>query len=191
METISSYFVFFVVFDRKSVQICFCRHCLMESCIKYTNLRYTWHKLRADINTDQVCRVMKWCKIVTLFYCCNHFICDHCRSCKFFSTMYDTMSDCIYFFQALDSACFFVCKSIQYKLDSFFVCRHCTLCDFFIKSGFLINQSSVDSDSLAKTLCQNILCIRVDELIFQGGTSAVNYQYIHLNILLFNKFQNM
>ena len=132
---------------------------------------------------------MKWCKIVTLFYCCDHFICDHCRSCKFFSTMYDTMSDCIYFFQALDSACFFVCKSIQYKLDSFFVCRHCTLCDFFIKSGFLINQSSVDSDSLAKTLCQNILCIRVDELIFQGGTSAVNYQYIHFNILLFDMIQ--
>ena len=71
----------------------------MESCIKYTNLRYTRHQFGADINTDQVCRIVKRCKIVALFYCCDHFICDHCRSCKFFSTMYDTMSDCIYFFQ--------------------------------------------------------------------------------------------
>ena len=78
VETISSYFVFLVVFDRKSVQICFCRHCLMESCIKYANLRYAWHKLGADTDTDQVCRVVKWCKVVALFYCCDHLVCDHC-----------------------------------------------------------------------------------------------------------------
>ena len=92
------------------------------------------------------------------------------------------MSDRIYFFKTLDCTCLVVCQCIQYELDCFFVCRHCTLCDLFVRSGFLINQSSVDSDSFAKTLCQNILCIRVDELIFQRGTSAVNYQYIHLNI---------
>ena len=191
METVSSYFIVFVVFNRKSVQICFSRHCLMESGIKYTNLRYTWHKFCTNINTDQVCRVMQRRKIIALFYCCDHFISDQCRAGKFLAAVYNTMSDCIYFFQTLDSTCFVICESIQYKLDCFFMCRHCTFCDFLVTSGFLINQSSVDSDSFAKTLCQNILCFRVDQLIFQRGTSAVNYQYIHLNILLFNKFQNM
>ena len=139
----------------------------MESCIKYTNLRYTRHQFGAYIDTNQVCRVVKRSKVVALFYCCDHFICDYGRSCEFLTAMYDTVSDCIYFFKALDCACFIICKSVQNELDSFFMSRHSTFSDFFVKSGFLINQSSVDTDSFAKTLCQNVFCIRVDQLIFQ------------------------
>ena len=138
METISSYFVVLVIFDRKTIEICFCRHCLMESCIEYCYLRYTRHKLGAYTDTDQVCRVMKWCKVIAFFYCCDYFICDHYRFGKFLTTMYNTMSNSIYFFQASDCACFIICEGIQYHLDCFFVCRHCSFCDLFVTACFLI-----------------------------------------------------
>ena len=138
VETISSYFVVLVIFQWKAIEICFCRHRLMESGIKYTNLRYSWHKLRAYTDTDQVCRVMKRCKIVALFYCCNHFICDYYRFGKFLTTMYNTVSNSVYFFQASDSACFVICKGIQNHLDCFFMCRHGSFCNFFVTACFLI-----------------------------------------------------
>ena len=45
METISSDLVVFVIVKRQTIEICFRRHCLMESSIKYANLRYARHKL--------------------------------------------------------------------------------------------------------------------------------------------------
>ena len=48
------------------------------------------------------------------------------------------VSDCIYFFQASDCACFIICEGIQYHLDCFFMCRHCSFCDLFVTACFLI-----------------------------------------------------
>ena len=43
VEAVSSYFVFLIIFMRQTVKVCFLRHCLMESSIKYTNHRHVWH----------------------------------------------------------------------------------------------------------------------------------------------------
>ena len=69
MEAISSYFVLFIVFVWKTIKECFLWHCLMECCIKYTYHRYVWHQFFTCIDTDQVCRVVKWCKVIALFDC--------------------------------------------------------------------------------------------------------------------------
>ena len=167
VETVSSYFVVFIVFQWQTIQICFCRHGLMESGIKYCYLRYTWHQFAAYTDTDQVCRVVQRCQIVALFYGLDYFVCDNYGRRKFFSAVYDTVSDCIYFFQACDCTCFIIGQGIQNHLDSFFMCRHGSFCDFFVASCFLVYQSSVDSDSLTETFCQNFFCIGVDQLIFQ------------------------
>ena len=95
------------------------------------------------------------------------FVCDNYGRSKFFSAVYDTVSDCIYFFQACDCTCFIIGQGIQNHLDGFFMCRHGSFCDFFVASCFLVYQSSVDSDSLTETFCQNFFCIGVDQLIFQ------------------------
>ena len=162
VETVSSYFIFLVEVKRKSVEICFSRHCLMESGIKYAYLRYAWHKLCTYTDTNEVSRVVERCKVIALFYCFDHLVCDHCGRSKFLASVYDTMSDRINLFKASDRTCLIVCKSIQYHLDCFFMCWHSCLCDLFVTSGFLVYQSSVDTDSLAETLCKYILCLRID-----------------------------
>ena len=162
VETVSSYFIFLVEVKRKSVEISLSRHCLMESGIKYCYLWYTWHKVCTYADTDQVCRVVKRCKIVALFYGFDHLICDHCGGSEFLTAVYDTVSDRVNFFQASDCACLVIGKCIQYHLDCLFMCWHSCLCDLLVTAGFLVYQSSVDTDSLAETFCKDCLCIGVD-----------------------------
>ena len=67
VETVSSDLVFLIILMRQTVKICLLRHCLMKSGIEYANHRHVRHQFLAGIDTDQVCRVVKRCKIVALF----------------------------------------------------------------------------------------------------------------------------
>ena len=113
METISSYFVVLVIFQWKAIEICFCRHCLMESGIKHTYLRYIWHKLGAYTDTDQVSRIVKWCKVIALCDRSFYFRCYNYRFCKLFSAVNNTMSDCSDFVKALNNTCICICQRAQ------------------------------------------------------------------------------
>ena len=138
----------------------------MESGIEYTNLRYIRHKLSTYADTDQVCRVVKRSKVVALFYSLDHLICDDSGGSEFLTAVYDTVTDCVNLIKALDCACLVICKSFQNHLDCFFMSRHGSLCDLFVVSGLLVYQSSVDTDSLAKSFCKNCFCLRIDQLVF-------------------------
>ena len=69
----------------------------MESGIKYSYHRYARHQLFTCIDTDQVCRVVQRCKVVTLCNCFQNLVCDHNGRSKFLAAVYDTVTDCIYF----------------------------------------------------------------------------------------------
>ena len=89
----------FLVFQWQTIQICFCRHGLMESGIKYCYLRYTWHQFAAYTDTDQVCRL---CRGARSLHSSTAWITSSVittEDANFFSAVYDTMSDCIYFFR--------------------------------------------------------------------------------------------
>ena len=137
----------------------------MESGIKNSYLRYMRHKLRAYADTDQVCRIVQRRKIVALFHRLDHLVCDHCRCGKFFSAVYDAVADSAYLVKALDSACLLINQSVKDHLDSLFVCGHGSFCNLFVAAGFLIHQSSVNTDSLAETFCKNRLCLGINKLI--------------------------
>ena len=163
VETVSSYFVFLVILIGKAVKVCLLRHCLMESGIEYSNHRYVRHKLLACTDTDQVSRVVKRSKIVTLLDCLDGLICDKCGGGELLTAMYDTMSNCAYLCKALDNACLSVCKSVENHLDSLSMGRHRGNGNLFLSAGRLIcDLASFDADSLTKTLCKDCLGIRID-----------------------------
>ena len=118
---------------------------------------------------------MKRSQIVALLNGFDHFVGDDAGRSKLLTAMYHTMTNCIYLFQGRDCSGLLVGQSVQNHLDGLFVGGHGSFGDLFVTAGFLVNQTAVDADTLAETFCQNILCIRVDELIFQGRASAVNY----------------
>ena len=156
----------------------------MESGIKYTYHRYIRHQLFAGIYTDQVSRVMKRSQIVAGLNSFDHLIIDYCRTGELLTTVYHTMTYSTNLIQALNSTSLVISQSVKNHRDSFFMSRHRSFCDLLVQAGLLIGQTSVNTDSLAKTLCQNFFTFGVDQLIFQRRTAAVDYQYIHCKILL-------
>ena len=112
VEAVSSYFVLLIVLVRKTVKISLLRHCLMESGIEYSYHRYVRHKLLASADTDQVCRVVKRCKIVALFDCLHSLICDHCGRSKLLTAVYDTVTNSANLCKACDNAALLVCESV-------------------------------------------------------------------------------
>ena len=137
----------------------------MESGIKNAYLRYMRHKFRTYADTDQVRRVVQRRKIVALFHRLDHLVCDHCRRRKFLSAVYHAVADSAYLVKALDGACLLINQRMKDHLDRFFVCGHGSFCNLFVAAGFLIHQSSVNTDSLAETFCKNRLCLGINKLI--------------------------
>ena len=102
---------------------------------------------------------MKRCQIGAVFQCLDHGIVYFCGACELLAAVYDTMTYRIDLLQGADCAGLVIGERIENHLDGFLVCRHRCFCDFFVKPGFLINQSSVDSDSLAESFCKYLLRI--------------------------------
>ena len=167
VETITTYFIFFIALIWKSIHKCSWLHCLMESGIKYCYIWHTRHNCLARTDSDQVCRIVKRCKRITLFDCCHNFIIYYYRRSKFFSTVYDTMTNCINFFQITDYTIFFVCQFVQYHLNSHFMVWHILIDNHLFSTCRSMVQTSVDSDSLTETYCQCLFCLCINQLIFQ------------------------
>ena len=100
---------------------------------------------------------MKRCKLVTCFDLTQYFLCNYNRRSKFLSTMYDTVSDCSDLCQILYHTCCLICQCVNYIRNRLFMCRHCFVLFDLLSALRLIGQTSVDSDSFAKSLCQNLL----------------------------------
>ena len=92
VEAVAAYAVFLVKFVRQRIHISVLRHCLVESRIEYSDLRYIGENLFYGIDTFEVGRVVKRCNIYAfddfLFY---RFV-DEYRLVEFFSAVYDTMA---------------------------------------------------------------------------------------------------
>ena len=166
VEAVASYFVFVIVCIGKTVHICLLRHGLMECCIKYAHHRGAWHQLLTCVDSDQVCRVVQRRKVVALFHCFFHFLCNHCGGRKFFSAMYDTVSHRSDLIQALDYTGLRIRQGIDHKLDGLSMGRHCLVRLYLFAACRLIGQASVNPDPFAESLCQDFLGIRIDQLEF-------------------------
>ena len=147
----------------------------MECGIKYCYVRNARHQFHAGIDSHQVCRIVQRTEVSALLDNFDYFVIDDNRVCDLHSAVQNAVSDGIYFFQALDDAALLVYQSVQNHLDCLYVCRHCCFCYLFFAVLWLINEASVDTDSLTESLCQDVTVIVIDQLEFQRGTSAVYY----------------
>ena len=167
MEAVFTNFVFFIVFIRNCIHICFFRHGLMESSIKYSYVWFARHQFHTCTDPHQVCRVVQRSKVAAFFDYTEYFVIDDAGIGDFCAAVEYTVSDCFYFIQVLQYTCRRIYQSVKNHLDCFCMCRHSRLCNFFFSACRLIYKSSVNTDTLAQTFCCNFLCFRVNELEFQ------------------------
>ena len=140
----------------------------MESSIKNRYHRYIRHNFLAGIDTDQVCRIVKRCQIITILNGFHDLCIDHYTACKLLTAMYDTVSDCIDLCQRFYDANLLVCQLFDHCRNCLCMCRHCDLSLYFLSAlRLMCNTASVNSDSLTKSFCKHFFAFAVDELIFQ------------------------
>ena len=88
----------------------------------------------------------------------------------------DSVADGRDLVRILDNAVILILQRVHNHLDSNRVVRHRVLHHILVLVRRLMGQlGAVDADPLAQPFCDNAFVVHVNKLIFQGGTSAVNY----------------
>ena len=78
--------------------------------------------------------------------------------------------------RVLDNAVSLVLQRVHDHLDGNGMVRHRVLHHILVLVRRLMGQlGALDADPLAQAFCDHALVFHVNKLIFQGGTSAVNY----------------
>ena len=101
VDTIFTDFIFIVVFIWDRIHICFLRHRLMESCIKYGYVWFAWHQFHTCADSHKVCRIVKRSQITALFDNRNYFVIDDTGIRDLCSSVQYTVTDSFYLIQAL------------------------------------------------------------------------------------------
>ena len=91
------------------------------------------------------------------------------------SAVQNAVSDCRDLLGILDYTVLRIYQCLHNQLDCFGMCRHSLLDYHFLAVCLMCQLGTLDSDSLAETLCHYRLILHIDQLIFQRGASAVDY----------------
>ena len=167
MESVSSYLVFLIIFIRKSVQVRFCRHGLMERSVKHANHRYSRHQLLTGMDTNQVGRIVKRRQIAALFDCLDGLFCNQGGCGKRLPSVDGAVAYRPYLVKTLDYSGICIGQSVQHHLDCLSMGGHRGNSYFLLSSCRLISDpASVNPYSLAKSLGQYCLRCGIDQLVF-------------------------
>ena len=109
VETVSSNLVLLVVLIRNAVHIGLVGHGLMEGCIEYGYHGNARHNLLAGIDSDDVGRIVKRRKVVTLCNCCHNLVVDYNRGCELLTAVNYSVTYGINLVKGLDYADICIC----------------------------------------------------------------------------------
>ena len=109
---------------------------------------------------------------------------DNDRFGKLGAAVEHAVADCIDLIDRFDDAVFCAGQSVQNQLYSYGVVRHWGLNNIVVFARYFVGQDrTVDADSLAETLGQDLLVLHINQLIFQRGASAVQNKNFHFKFL--------
>ena len=83
----ASYAMLLIPIIRNRIQICLFWHCLVESCIKDSNMRNRRHQQTGSLDTINIRRIMQWGKMLNILDGLKHIIVNQNRLGEFFTTM--------------------------------------------------------------------------------------------------------
>ena len=177
MEAIFTDAMFFVHFVRQCVYIVFSRHCLVESCIKYSYLRCIRHDSLACFDTLQISWVMEWAQWNAFFNSFDDSFIDNNGFCKFHTTMQYTVTYSSNFIHGFNHAVFRVNEDVEYKCKGYFVVFHRLRNGVLLSVWTFVSEDSIyiRTNAFYQTLCQHAFIRHVNQLVLQGRRTAVYY----------------
>ena len=174
METIATNAVVLVHIVRDSIHECLLRHCLMECCIEYAYLWNLWEKSSNSIYTLEVCRIVKRSKVVASLECLDNLWSEDNRLCELLTTMHHTMTYCIQFVERLESTINRICKNLEDKFHTYCVLRNLLLNNLLAAIlRIKLDECTRKTYFLNTALCENGLCLHLEELILDRTATAV------------------
>ena len=156
----------------------------MERCIENRYHRCVRHQFLAGSDSQNVWWVVQRRKGGAFVQYLQNRIIDHYRVGVMLTGMYDSVAYRIQLVHALQYTVLRVHDGTQNLGDRFLVCRHrCDILPLLVSADLrMCNYGTVHADSLHKALRQQLLTFHIQNLVLQGGASAVDYQYFHLKI---------
>ena len=121
METITAHTIILIQFIRNSIEICVLRHCLMERCIKHTNLRQVRHQLRNGLHSLKICRIVKRSKVTALLKYLQNLIVKNNTLVELLTAVHHAMTDSIDLAKVFDYTNFRIGKQREDELHTFCV----------------------------------------------------------------------
>ncbi len=125
---------------------------------------------------------MKRTEVYALLYYCLNLIRYENRARELLSAMEHSMSYRSDFINRLNNTELLINKSCKHKLKRLCMSRNIDRYLIILLALRLKLKTAISADFLADTLCNNLLCIHINELEFKRRASCINYQNFHFNL---------
>ena len=169
---------------RDGVQVGLLVHAHAEGGVEYSYVRFARANFFTGLDTHQVGRVVQRARVEALADSSLDILVDNDGFGKLGAAVEHAVADCIDLIDRFDDAVFCAGQSVQNQLYSYGVVRHWGLNNIVVFARYFVGQDrTVDADSLAETLGQDLLVLHINQLIFQRGASAVQNKNFHFKFL--------
>ena len=157
----------------------------MESGVEHSHHGGVGHEGLAGLDADDVGGIVQRSQRVALLDGGHDLVGDEHGGGELLTAVNHTVAHRVDLVHGGDHAVLLVHQSVEHGLDGLRVGGHghVGLFDGLLAGG-LVGELAVDADALTQTLGQNLLSLRIEQLILQGRTAGVDYQNIHGNRLL-------
>lgn len=147
----------------------------MECCIEYNYLRNVCRdNALTSSESESVCVVVNRSKLAELVDLVDNLVSYENRLVENVSTLYYSVTYSRDSVHAVDNLCSACCESLYQLHESLCVGRECAVLVENSAVSSLVVDMSVDTDTVAVTLCDNALIAHIDELILKGRASSIN-----------------
>jgi hypothetical protein len=142
---------------------------MVERCIKHRDLRNSRHSFPTCVDTHQIRRNVQRRETYTVFKGFKHIFIYQCTLDKLAPAVYHPMSYGIYLGKAVNNAKIGTCQLLDYGTYCFSMCgkRNITVEYRFAVRNRGVLQMTVNPYAIAHAFCENILRVRIKELILE------------------------
>ena len=189
VEAVATDAVFFSYIVRNCIGVSVVGHGLVENGVEYDRLRNVGHNCLATLDTHDGRTGVKGSNFAAKLEFVHGVFTDERVCAEVNAAVYCAVTDSVDFTHILDAAEFSIGEGVNNDLHSNCVVGHRNFANGLCAVFLLVFNKTVDTDSFAKTLCENVFCGSVEELILERRATCVNDQYVHnyISSVYFNR----
>ena len=189
VEAIAADLVLGIILIGQGVGVGHRGHGLMEGGVEHGHHGGAGHQLLAGLDADDVGGVVQGGQRIALLDGGHDLVGDEDGLGELLAAVDHPVAHRVDLLHGADDAVLLVYQGVQHGLDGLGVGGHGHVgrLDGLLAGGF-VGELAVNADALAQALGQNLLGLRVEQLILQGGAAGIDHKNVHGNQSPFSGF---